>query len=77
MKFCPSCNTVRIGVLDIQVPYGVKYITVDMNCVIEGWFNKPTIDLGFWSGGESVVLGRIILEENETLSEKFKCIEVR
>ena len=54
MKFYPegASKKITLNGVDIPVPRGVKYVTINMNEVVQGWTCKPYLDLGFWSSDE-------------------------
>lgn len=34
--------------VDIPVPRGINYVTVNMNDVVQGWIDKPYLYDGYW-----------------------------
>lgn len=80
MKFTQDFGRyfVIINNVKIPVPAGIIYVTIDINCNLEGWITHPYISDGYWKGHETcgLLLGSVELEEDDE-SGKFDIYEVQ
>lgn len=63
-----SHHYVLINGVKITVPRGVKYVTINMYEVVQGWFERPYISEGSWDSddGKSVRIGEVDFSSNDT-----------
>lgn len=50
MKFHHEAGSKKVVLngIDIVVPSGVKYVTINMNDVVQGWTDEPYVSEGRW-----------------------------
>lgn len=54
MEFYPESGSKKVVLndVDIRVPRGINYVTVNMNDVVQGWTHKPYVSEGYWLSSE-------------------------
>ena len=60
-------NHAVINGVKIYIPYGIRYITINMNGVVQAWADRPFISEGYWDClvGPGYRLGTVDWEDGD------------